>query len=157
MSKLSLRTATEADLALILRIQAASYPNAYQEGVETFRSLVRLYPDGCRLAGEDAGYIFSHPWRKGEPRPLNTSAWTLPAEPNCLYLHDLAIHPDRRSQGTAQTLVDYFFDHCRSLQLPEACLTAVQGSAAYWERHGFRIVEAVTYGGLPAFYMARTV
>jgi N-acetylglutamate synthase-like GNAT family acetyltransferase len=74
------------------------------------------------------------------PPQLNQTYCRLPAQPDCLYLHDLAVAPAARTAGAGRLLVDAFFAHLRESELPRASLIAIQDSAPYWQRHGFQPV-----------------
>jgi N-acetylglutamate synthase-like GNAT family acetyltransferase len=71
---------------------------------------------------------------------LNAATCRLPAAPDCLYLHDLAVAPGARKTGAARALVEAFLTQLRYLGLERASLVAVQNSAPYWQRYGFRAV-----------------
>ena len=74
------------------------------ERPEVFAEKLRLYPQGClalALGERVAGYVFSHPWRIGDAPPLDAFLGALPASPDCLYLHDIAI-PLKRAGDRAR-------------------------------------------------------
>ena len=48
--------------------------------------------------------------------------------------------PDARKFGTGRALVEAFLTQLRDSGLGRASLVAVQNSAPYWQRYGFRVV-----------------
>jgi predicted N-acetyltransferase YhbS len=92
------------------------------------------------LAGETVGYLIALPWEFSNPPALNARTCELPSSPSCLYLHDLAVTPEARKSGAGRALVEAFLNRLKRSGLARASLVAVQDSAPYWERHGFRPV-----------------
>ena len=141
---IGIRTMTEADLSAILGIQAACYTELVPESGESLRAKLRASRAPCLIACAGAravGYLISLPWERSKPPALNAMTCRLPLAPDCLYLHDLAVMPSARSSGAGRALVDAFLEQMRVLGLGHASLIAVQGSAPYWKRYGFRLVE----------------
>ncbi|KAF0190045.1 MAG: GCN5-like [Desulfobulbaceae bacterium] len=87
------------------------------------------------------GYLISLPWIIAAPPMLNAPDCEIPAIPDCLYLHDLAIAPTARKTGAGQALVNKFFSRLQELNFHRAMLIAVQASANYWRRRGFHSVN----------------
>jgi predicted N-acetyltransferase YhbS len=134
----------EADIPLILEVQAACYPELIAESGESLRAKLRASPTTCLVAylgGYVAGYLISLPWERAKPPVRDARTCRLPPAPNCLYLHDLAVTPRARSSGAGRALVDTFLAQMSVLGFRRACLIAVQGSAPYWARYGFQVVE----------------
>ncbi|GHD59146.1 GNAT family N-acetyltransferase [Jeongeupia chitinilytica] len=149
-ASLAIRTVTAETLDHVLDIQAACYPPAYLESREVFARKLALSHDSHWLAwhGDSAvGYFFTHPWRGRTPPALGTSLASLPADPDCHFLHDLAVHPQARGSGAAQALVDTALGWGNRRGLTDALLVAVQGAAPYWVRQGFHAIgPAPAYG-----------
>ncbi|NML16881.1 GNAT family N-acetyltransferase [Azohydromonas caseinilytica] len=137
------RAMTPADLPAVLRIAALVHPG-YPERAEVFAERLRLHPAGCLvLDGADgpAGYCISHPWR-GEPPALDTLLGALPARPEAWYVHDVALLPAARGQGAPAALLARLRARAAQAGLNTLSLTAVNGSAAYWQRQGFDVLPA---------------
>lgn len=138
-----LRAMTPADLPAVLEIQAACYTEVTPESQESFQAKLSASQSTCFVAslGDDTvGYLVSLPWEFSNPPVLNAGTCQLPASPNCLYLHDLAVKPSARQFGTGRALVEAFLARLRESGLGRASLVAVQSSAPYWERYSFRAV-----------------
>jgi GNAT superfamily N-acetyltransferase len=134
---------TEADLPAASVLAASIHP-AYPEDNAVFAERLRLCPDGCRVfdRGEGAeAYVVSHPWRRLEPPALNSLLGELPAAPSTFYIHDLALSPAVRKTGAASQIVAWLADHARAEGIPHMSLIAVNGSANFWQRQGFTMMQ----------------
>ncbi|WP_247872209.1 GNAT family N-acetyltransferase [Azospirillum sp. TSO35-2] len=135
---------TEADLDRVLAIADIVHP-AYPEERSVFEERLALYPAGCRLAERDGiaiGYGVMHPGRLGAPPPLDTPLGALPADANCLYLHDIALLPESRGSGLGAAVLE----HAHALAARQGwgwlALTSTPGARSYWDRAGFTPFEA---------------
>lgn len=134
---------SEDDFPAVMAVQAICYTALTPESEESLLAKLRASPSTCFVATRDgtlAGYLFSVPWLSASPPALDAQTCTPPAQPDCLYLHDLAVAPAERHSGAAGALIRAFFTCVQELGLGRACLVAVQGSTGYWERHGFQMV-----------------
>ncbi|BDU73738.1 GNAT family N-acetyltransferase [Mesoterricola silvestris] len=152
------RRLSPEDLPAILEVQRACYPEALREAEAVFAAKLRAFPGGCRglHRGDLVGaYVFFQPWRRGRVLPLGDAA-PPPADPDCLYVHDLAVIPAWRGTGAAGDLLAAVLGLAADLGLGTLALTAVQGAEPFWERQGFRRVRSFTYApGVDATYMVR--
>jgi predicted N-acetyltransferase YhbS len=127
----------ESDLAAVLAVQAACYPPAMQEAAAVVRARLRASP-ATVLVARDAGgvcaYLFAYPSRLGKVTPLGGD-FALPADPDTLYLHDLAVAPRAAGQGVARRLVDAML--ARADGLCHAALVSVQDTRRFWESLGY--------------------
>lgn len=98
------RAMAAADLAAAERIAARVHPD-YPEDAAVFAERLSLFPEGCLVlvspSGELGGYVIAHPWRLGQPPALNSLLGALPAAADTLYIHDIALLPERRGGGAA--------------------------------------------------------
>lgn len=132
-----------SDLKAVLKIQAVCYDATKHESSASFLAKLQAAPDACFVATrhEDiVGYLVALPAISGSPPPLHAETADLPATPDCLYLHDLAIISTARRTGTAAALIQAFFEQVHARGYARASLTAVQQSEPFWRRHGFRPV-----------------
>lgn len=137
---LLVRPARLADLPAILHIQARCYTAIVPESAASMGAKVAAAPDTCFVACRDehiVAYLLALPWRFDNPPCLDATDCPLPGQPDTLYLHDLAVAPEARGSGAADTLVQAFLAALARLPLPRASLIAIQGSAPWWARHGF--------------------
>ncbi len=155
---ITIRNMQLTDMPAVMAIQAICYTDITPESETSMRAKLLASPATCFVATLEntvAGYLISLPWEFANPPALNAEQCTLPENPDCLYLHDLAIAPHARSAGGAPALVNKFLAQLPILQLQRASLIAIQNSAAYWQRYGFQQVEAseslqkklISYGG----------
>lgn len=129
------------DLHAVLAIQAVCYTQIEPESLASFEAKLAAAPASCYVAtAADAvvGYLVALPSHFASPPQLDAQHCVVPAAPDCLYLHDLAVAPAARAAGAGRALVDAFFSHLEMSQLDRASLIAIQNSAPYWQRHGFR-------------------
>lgn len=163
ISNLEWRAMTGFDLGAVNEIAAHLHPGFY-EAPEVLEEKLLLYRDGAHVLeiGERVvGYVFSHPWRDGAPPPLNTRLGAIPADADTYYLHDIAILPLARRVGAAGQILKTLEMHAHARELPSLSLVAVNGSAGYWARRGFRSVtdpalaEKLGSYGEDALYMQR--
>lgn len=137
------RLMTDADLPRVLEIAAAVHPS-FPEDAAVFAERRALYPAGCRVlerGGAVDGYIVSHPWHDGAPPALNTLLGKLPDRPSTYYIHDLALMPNVRGNGVANTIVSAVIAHARQNHFATVTLVAVNNSQRFWQRHGFVVVN----------------
>jgi GNAT superfamily N-acetyltransferase len=136
---------TPADLPAVLAIQAGCHAPSVHESHASLRAKLAASPATCLVAsiGDDdraVGYLIALPWEHADPPALNAATCALPSAANCLYLHDLAVTPHARQAGAGRLLVETFLLWLKQSGLGRASLVAVQNSAPFWERHGFRAV-----------------
>ncbi|NBJ11478.1 GNAT family N-acetyltransferase [Microvirga arsenatis] len=143
------RPMTPEDLPRVQALADAIHVN-HPEDAEVLAERLRLYPQGCLMLVEDGhatGYALTHPWRSGEPPPLNRLLREIPSAPTTYYIHDVALLPEARGKGHALAAADRMTAHARREGFREVSLVAVNGSQAFWEKAGFRVL---TVPGLEA-------
>ena len=105
-----------------------------------FAEKIGLFPEGCRKflwQGQMLGYGIAHPWQRDAIPPLDAFLRTLPSNPDCLYLHDVALAPEARGKGGLQRYMDYIKGVARVQGLASLALVSVYGTAGMWSRFGF--------------------
>lgn len=138
------RTMREEDIHAVLKIQADCYTELNPESAESLLAKLAASPSTCFIASieqRQIGYLISIPWMRSSPPLLNAPTCQLPSSPDCLYLHDLSVQPASRGSNAGQLLIAAFMEQLAALRLHCAALVAVQGSGAYWQRHGFHVVD----------------
>jgi ribosomal protein S18 acetylase RimI-like enzyme len=132
-----------ADFPSILAIQALCYTELVPESEQSLQAKLRASPATCNvvcLQGSVIGYLIAVPWSFASPPLLNAATCALPAQPDSLYLHDMAIAPAARKVGAGRILVERFIEQVAELNFNCASLVAVQDSKSYWRRYGFQPV-----------------
>ncbi|MBX9758173.1 MAG: GNAT family N-acetyltransferase [Beijerinckiaceae bacterium] len=150
MTMIDIRPLSQADVSAVGGIQRLLYRADLIEDLDSFQHKIDLFPRGCLGAfkgNELRAYVFSHPWKLGAPAPLNNADYRLPEGPDCYYIHDLAVHPDNRSEGIANAFIEALCTVAYREGLNTFSLTAVQDSEAYWARWGFAETGKLIYGG----------
>jgi GNAT superfamily N-acetyltransferase len=133
------RPMTKADLPAIEAI-ALQVHAAYPESDAVFLERLALYPQGCHVLVRGAsidGYVLSHPWHRDSPPGLDSLLEALPADPDCLYIHDIALLPGARGHGDAAIIVEQLAALSKRERLPALALIAVSGTSDFWSRQGF--------------------
>ena len=166
MDGLAWRPMAAADLDGVVAVAAGAFPD-HPEDRACFANRLALHPAGCKVladrADRVAGYLAAYPWRADDAPALNTLLPGLPATPDVYYLHDLALAPAARGGGRAAAGVALAVEAARAAGLSTLTLTAVNGAAPFWARHGFapRRSPALTAKlagyGADAVYMTRTL
>lgn len=137
----SVRPMRPDDLPAVLAVQAITYASVMHESAATLASRLHLSPDTCQVAqvseGKVAGYLFTHAWTVGLPPALDMPLADLPAQPDCWYIHDLALHPSLHGQGAARALYEAARQAASAWMLPHSALVAVQDAAPFWQRFGY--------------------
>lgn len=155
---------TEADLDEVLALQGAGYPASLHDSAAAFRSRMTLAPDlnlTARRNGALAGYLVSHPWRRGAPPPVDAVLGEAPEGADaCWYVHDLSVAADQRGTGVTAALLASGAAAARTRGLGHSELIAVAGAEGFWAKQGWRRVEPLDpdlaakvagYGALAVF------
>ena len=136
------------------------------ERAEILAEKVALFPEGCGVLASDGrivGYGISHPWRVGEVPALDTFLDALPLDPDCIFIHDVAIQPEARRRGALQRFVAQVSQMARNRELAWLALVSVYGTVPLWERCGFHVTalppaaKALTAYGPTARYMVSDI
>jgi GNAT superfamily N-acetyltransferase len=134
------RNLNNEDLLGLMNLQKQVYSKDLQEEITVFIQILNVFPEGVFGVFERdklAGYLFSHPYLLNQVKPLNSQLY-LTNEENCLYLHDMAISPDYRGKGLTKQLFERFLLTSEKNGFEKQCLVAVQNSAEFWGKFGFK-------------------
>ncbi|MHA6299620.1 GNAT family N-acetyltransferase [Devosia sp. CAU 1758] len=114
-----------------------------------------LYRNGCYLleVGEKpAGYVLSHPFKRGSLPALNTLLGAIPPDADSYYIHDLALLPLTRGVGAAGKILAALTKHAEVMGYPSMSLVAVNNSQPFWEKQGFMVEDRPELAGKLAAY-----
>lgn len=137
------RPMTRADLAAVGDIAAEVHPD-YPEDAAVFEERLRLCPAGCHVYADGAaitGYILSHPWIDRQPPALNTKLGGIPAHADTYYIHDIALLGQSRGKDAARAILRTLVELASQSGFTNLSLIAVNDSAAFWQKLGFKIVD----------------
>lgn len=136
------RPILDTDIDHVLSVQTEAYESRYHESAQSFRAKVAAGPSACFGAwnkSEMAGYLVALPLPADAALELDSA--TLPATSiataDSLYIHDLAVRPQYRSQHVANVLLVHLYELALRHRIEHFRLVAVQGSAPFWESLGF--------------------
>lgn len=156
---------TEIHLSEVLRVQAECYPTTMQEAAQTLHSRLKAAPGSAWVALDAEGicaYLFTYPSTTGNITPLG-GGFHVPENPDCLYLHDLAVAKRAHGQKLGPALVTVALEAAKARGLPYSSLVSVQDSRGFWQRLGYEAFGQLddvqranlrTYDG-PACYMVK--
>jgi len=157
-SVISINQISLGEIESVLEIQRDCYGEGYIEDSGTFTRMIAVYPQGClgvSVGGIRAGYVFFHPYHDNIVKPLDFQL-ALDGREDCMYLHDIAVHPRYRGMGLTRLLMEGFDRETRGEGFNVQCLVAVQGSQEFWRSNGFEVVREIeSYGESPTYYMKR--
>jgi ribosomal protein S18 acetylase RimI-like enzyme len=144
MMPFTFRPMQASDIDSVMSIQTACYSGDIPESRISLLAKFEGSPETCLVAECEAqvlAYLIALPCLSTAPPSLHASTCVLPADPDCLYLHDLSVSPKLRGMGVAATLIRLFFELQQQANLPSACLVAVQDSVPFWRRFGFQVTQ----------------
>lgn len=127
-------------LDAVMQIQLECYPANMQEARALVAARLQASPGQCWVAQDRegvCGYLFGYLSRRGRVTPLNGVFKPHP-QPDCLYLHDLAVAPRATGRRVGRYLVRAALASAEEHSLPWSALVSVQDSSAFWERQGYR-------------------
>lgn len=155
------RLTTATDLEAIQNIANVIHPDL-SERPEIFAEKLRLFPEGCFVLVEDGavlGYAFVHPWRLNDIPKLDAFLLSLPSDPQCILIHDVAVLPQARGKRSSEPLVERISRLAKKQNVRFLALVSVYGSHLHWARLGFELttdeIPALACYGKTARYMVR--
>jgi len=153
------RNLNNEDILGVMSLQKQVYTKDLQEDITVFIQILNVFPEGVFgvFEGDNlAGYLFSFPYVLNQVKPLNSQLY-LTGEENCLYLHDMAISPDYQGKGLTKQLFERYILTAEENGFKIQCLVAVQNSAEFWGKFGFKRISDVNNSGYSnGIYMKRT-
>jgi ribosomal protein S18 acetylase RimI-like enzyme len=163
-----IRLMVEDDLDGVLAVQAEAYADHFHESAQVIAQRLSACGNTTWVAeksGEVCAYLVAYVSSLGKITAFN-SPFITAANPDCLYLHDLAIAQSARGAGLARQLLVAARQFVNESRLAHMALISVQDSGDFWSAFGF--VERTgldieqeeklrTYGSATAaaFYMVK--
>jgi ribosomal protein S18 acetylase RimI-like enzyme len=147
-----IRPLIAADVGHVCDLQQLAYTENYLESAESFATKIAVGPETCFGAwidGRLVGYLVAVPLARDEPLSLNSTHIqpTPMDEAKVLYIHDLAVHPERRRTGLGDVLLVHLYDSATRYGIDAYSLVAVQNSVPYWSLRGFQIDKNLPVNG----------
>ena len=131
---------TPAHIAEAVRVQAEAFAEDLRESPEVFADRMERFGQYFRVVfvgGKMVGYMIAFPWKLGDTLVNNEKFPADLPEPDCFYIHDIAILPDARGQGISRALLDEAYQAALRLGYDAVSLVAVGQSGSYWDNAGF--------------------
>jgi hypothetical protein len=155
---------TVADLPIVDYI-ADTIHTDLPERTEVFAEKIKLFPQGCFkfvCDNQIAGYGISHPWKLFSIPALDSFLVRCPDDPDCLYIHDVAILQKARGHNAAADYVSIIKAVAHRLLIPTLACVSVYGTDVLWSRCGFEEIHSqelleklCSYGGSAKYMIAR--
>jgi ribosomal protein S18 acetylase RimI-like enzyme len=133
------RLMTLDDLAAIEVIQSEAYAGYFLESAEVIAQRFDLSPTTAWVAereGQVCAYLVGYWSTIGKINPLN-APFSFIAEPNCLYLHDLALSKSAQGFGLGKKLIHAATECAMENKAQALALLSVQNSKDFWQNFGF--------------------
>lgn len=127
-----------ADMARVQAISELVHPTL-PERLEVLEEKRRLSPGTCLGYGgeEIQGYGIAHPWLFGRIPVLDGFLVGLPSDPDCLFVHDVALMPHARGRGAAARYIRLLGGFAHASGLHGLACVAVYGAEQMWSQLGF--------------------
>lgn len=114
------------------------------------------------------GYILVQPFEKGSINDVNDltelekfldkrekNGNPTPTENECIYVQEIAIHPDFQGRGLTRPLVEFTENVARQHGYRWMSLVALETALPFWKRNGYTLVKRINYEGHTCFYMEK--
>lgn len=135
------RRMTPADVPAVIQVQARCYGPSMLESEAAIRARLDAEPDLSWVAdagGRISAYLVAYRSRLGKLGALG-APFDIAADPDSLYLHDLAVDPNCKGQGLGPALVRMALEKASNECLAYSSLVSVQASRNFWERQGYTV------------------
>lgn len=135
----TIRLMSADDIPSVFSIQAECYGPEAIESEAVFRARLAQAPGSAWVAVTSQGvcaYLVAYPSLLGKVTPLG-SEFAIPASPDSLYLHDLAVSRRAAGLGVGKKLVQVALDAGRRIGLAYSSLVSIQNSAVFWRAFGY--------------------
>lgn len=138
----TIRSLLPDDLNDLLDLQARCFGEDFLESAEVYaRRLASDHQQSLGIACERTralrAYAAAYWSDPGKVTPFDGDFLPPRAHEPVLYLHDVSVAPEWSGRGAAGALLGALFQSARARGVRQAALVSVQGSQAYWARHGF--------------------
>lgn len=149
-SSFVVRAMKPEDLVAVVEIQAQCYPPEMNERPELLAARLAACPDTAWVVanaatGEPGAYLVGYRTVLGKVSPLG-AAFEHHAQPDGLYLHDLAIGRAWRGRGVAQALVAHARAQAALSGLAGLALVSVNDTVGFWRGQGFEVAQVTPQG-----------
>ncbi len=125
------------------------YPPELGESLESFQKKFSFYPPGflgCFVADTLVGYIVGHPWKGDGVVPLNYDFAHPVEEPDCFYIHDVAVIHEHRGKSYSKFLFNSILEIGRDEDFRKfMCVAVSDAGKRLVETLGFRAVAEIQY------------
>lgn len=113
------------------------------------------------------GYILAQPYRRGQINDVDDvkgfENWIrdrsrLPRDDqDCIYIHEISMHPCARGKGLTLPLVQYTERIARKGGFKWMSLVSLGPALGFWKKNGYVLVRELDYGGHTCYYMEKNL
>ncbi len=131
------------DIATVMQIQAACYGDDFLEAAGVLLQRLQSAGNTCWVAshqGQVHAYLAAYRSVLGQVTPLH-GAFQVGANPDTLYLHDLAVRPAASGMGLGSRLIHALLNCSSNKTLSWSALVAVQEAHEFWAKYGYSVHE----------------
>jgi hypothetical protein len=174
-AEVSIERMSEEDVEDVMKIQKAScHFNEFHDSESTFMKVLEFFPEGCAcllVNGKKVGFIMCYPVIRGaEHLHKSRDNLSLTGKEDCLFIHEISIHPLFQRRGLIKPLFNYFNNLTNKLALKFQSLVAIPNfiegtqegqliyhqTASFWNKvKGFKYKKYFPYKGMPTYYMEK--
>ena len=150
---------TSDDLEGVYDVQLAGFSPEMIEPIEMFREILTHYWQAsfvAELDGKIVAYTMAHP-ADDDRTDYDSGSWEIRGDEECLYLHDLCLHPDAQGQGIAQSLLKLVEDFAITDGFKKIIGISVQNTREFWKKQGFMILRPYSYSGEEGYFMEKAL
>ncbi|NLD99583.1 MAG: GNAT family N-acetyltransferase [Fibrobacter sp.] len=131
-----------ANLQTVTAIAHQLHPDL-PERLDVFDEKRSLFSQGCKklMHGTDiVGYGFAHPWYHNKIPALDTFLQKIPDNPDCIYIHDVAILPSAQGKKATEGYISDIVTLAKCHSIAVLTLVSVYRTTDFWKKYGFSIV-----------------
>ena len=144
---LKLTKMQEADLSAVIEIQSECYTPELHESREAFFKKLSQSPESCLMIfweEKPVGYFFSVPCLKEQLPLFDDREFNIPDNPDCFYLHDLAVRKIGRKRGIPLKIFQEIYQIAKNKGIHTFRLISVQNTFSKWKAFGFEPVHRIS-------------
>ena len=142
----------------IMELQKSCFQSIHEENIFVYDNFIKVFPDGAWgvfIEDKLVGHIFFHPYKNKTEKPLNSELKLTGAE-DCMYLHEIAVLKEFRSQGISSILLNKYDEVTKQFNMVNQSLVSVENSFEFWQKKGFSIIcKANENNYLDGFLMSK--
>jgi GNAT superfamily N-acetyltransferase len=142
----------------LMQLEEGCFSDDLNRDKDSYIQVAMVYPKGAALLyifEMLVGSLFFYPTIEGEVKDINLKGMSLTGDENCMYLYSLSIHPGFRGRGLSKILLDHYNRVSIQEGYNAQALVAIENSAEFWMKYGFKPVRQFMYCKAWSNYMIK--